>query len=177
MTSRDGCWSIALKLVEIYFLFYSFVCRFIFCTQAVDVLIQDYNMNWDIRYHSGGNGLSPKREWPLQFPLHAGISNFLSANTSIARQWAKITHQIIKGLLILEEKQTLWKIFKVKWLQIPFARSENRVTEDSFGLQLTPEKKFRFFTGFEPLTSAIPVQHSTNWTNKPTGSRSLIGLL
>jgi len=32
-------------------------------------------------------------------------------------------------LLILEEKQALCKIFKVKWLQIPFARSENRVTE------------------------------------------------
>ena len=37
--------------------------------------------------------------------------------------------------MTLEEKQALYKIFKVKWLQIPFARSENRVTEDSFGLQ------------------------------------------
>ena len=27
--------------------------------------------------------------------------------------------------------------------------------------------------GFEPMTSAIPVQHSTNWANKPTGSWSL----
>ena len=28
-------------------------------------------------------------------------------------------------------------------------------------------------TGFEPLTSAIPMQRSTNEANKPTGSRSL----
>ena len=27
--------------------------------------------------------------------------------------------------------------------------------------------------GFEPMTSAIPVQCSTNWANKPTGSWSL----
>ena len=38
-------------------------------------------------------------------------------------------------------------------------------------------KKIQVWTGFEPLTSAIPVQHSTNWTNKPTGSRSVIGSL
>ena len=33
------------------------------------------------------------------------------------------------------------------------------------------ENKVR--TGFEPMTSAIPVQRSTNWANKPTGSWSL----
>ena len=27
-------------------------------------------------------------------------------------------------------------------------------------------------TGFEPMTSVIPVQCSTNWANKPTGSWS-----
>ena len=27
-------------------------------------------------------------------------------------------------------------------------------------------------TGFEPMTSAIPVQRSTNWANKPTESWS-----
>ena len=31
-------------------------------------------------------------------------------------------------------------------------------------------KKFQACTGFEPMTSAIPVQRSTNWANKPTGS-------
>ena len=34
-------------------------------------------------------------------------------------------------------------------------------------------KKNQACTGFEPLTSAIPVQRSTSWANKPTGSRSL----
>ena len=34
-------------------------------------------------------------------------------------------------------------------------------------------KKPQACTGFEPLTSAIPVQRSTNSANKPTGSRSL----
>ena len=28
-------------------------------------------------------------------------------------------------------------------------------------------------TGFKPMTSAIPLQRSTNWANKPTGSWSL----
>ena len=31
-------------------------------------------------------------------------------------------------------------------------------------------KKIQVGTGFEPMTSAIPVQCSTNWANKPTGS-------
>ena len=31
-------------------------------------------------------------------------------------------------------------------------------------------KKIQVCTGFEPMTPAIPVQRSTNWTNKPTGS-------
>ena len=33
-------------------------------------------------------------------------------------------------------------------------------------------KKIQACTGFEPMTSAIPVQRSTNWANKPTGSWS-----
>ena len=28
-------------------------------------------------------------------------------------------------------------------------------------------KKIQVCTGFEPMTHAIPVQRSTNWTNKP----------
>ena len=41
-------------------------------------------------------------------------------------------------------------------------------------LQLQKEslKKIQACSGFKPLTSVIPVQHSTNWANKPTGSRS-----
>ena len=35
------------------------------------------------------------------------------------------------------------------------------------------KKKNRACTGFGPFTSAIPVQRSTIWTNKPTGSRPL----
>ena len=42
-----------------------------------------------------------------------------------------------------------------------------------FFLNLERLKKIQAFTGFEPLTSAILVQRATNWTNKPTGSRSL----
>ena len=30
-------------------------------------------------------------------------------------------------------------------------------------------KKIQARTGFEPMTSAIPMQRSTNWANKPTG--------
>ena len=41
-------------------------------------------------------------------------------------------------------------------------------------LQLQKEslKKIQACTGFKPLTSVIPVQCSTNWANKPTGSKS-----
>ena len=39
-------------------------------------------------------------------------------------------------------------------------------------VEIRPEK-IRACTGFEPMTSAIPVQRSTNWANKPTGSWSL----
>ena len=31
----------------------------------------------------------------------------------------------------------------------------------------------RAYLGFKPMTFAIPVQHSTNWANKPTGSWSI----
>ena len=34
-------------------------------------------------------------------------------------------------------------------------------------------KKIQACTGFESMTFAIPVQCSTNWANKPTGSWSL----
>ena len=34
-------------------------------------------------------------------------------------------------------------------------------------------KKIQACTGFESMTSAIPVQFSTNWANKPAGSWSL----
>ena len=37
-------------------------------------------------------------------------------------------------------------------------------------------KKIQAWTGFEPMTSAIPVQRSTNWAIKPTGSWSLRAL-
>ena len=34
------------------------------------------------------------------------------------------------------------------------------------------KKKIQARMGFEPMTFAIPVQCSTNWANKPTGSWS-----
>ena len=40
-------------------------------------------------------------------------------------------------------------------------------------LQLRKDAWKNSGTGFETLTSAITVQRSTNWANKPTGSRSL----
>ena len=40
-------------------------------------------------------------------------------------------------------------------------------------VKIRPQKKIQVCTGFEPMTSAIPGQRSTNWANKPTGSGSL----
>ena len=39
-------------------------------------------------------------------------------------------------------------------------------------VEMRPEKKIQAHTGFEGMTFAIPVQCSTNWANKPTGSWS-----
>ena len=43
-------------------------------------------------------------------------------------------------------------------------------TTETSKLKIGPEKKIQARTGFEPMTSAIPVQRSTSWANKPTGS-------
>ena len=39
--------------------------------------------------------------------------------------------------------------------------------------EIRPEKTFLARTVFEPMTSAILMQRSTNWANKPTGSSSM----
>ena len=42
-------------------------------------------------------------------------------------------------------------------------------------LEQRPEKIFRLWAGFEPTTSAIPVQCSPNWAIKATWERSYMG--
>ena len=39
-------------------------------------------------------------------------------------------------------------------------------------VEMRLEKKIQAHTGFEAMISAILVQRSTNWANKPTGSWS-----
>ena len=41
----------------------------------------------------------------------------------------------------------------------------------NFAVAKRKPEKIPACTGFKPLTSAILVQHSINWANKPTGSR------
>ena len=43
----------------------------------------------------------------------------------------------------------------------------------TFSVAKRKPEKIQACMGFELLTSAIPVQCSTNYANKPTGSRSL----
>ena len=43
----------------------------------------------------------------------------------------------------------------------------------TFAVAKRKPKKIQACTRFQPLTSAIPVQRSTNKANNPTGSRSL----
>ena len=50
--------------------------------------------------------------------------------------------------------------------------SSARWSENKMSGAGRPQKKVQACTGFEPMTSGIPVQRSTNWANKPTGSRS-----
>ena len=47
------------------------------------------------------------------------------------------------------------------------------VIDATFAAAKRRPDKIQACTGFEPLTSAIPVQRSTNWAKKPTGSRLL----
>ena len=39
--------------------------------------------------------------------------------------------------------------------------------------KIEAEKKIQAWTGFEPMTSTIPVHYSTNWPIKPSGNWSL----
>ena len=47
------------------------------------------------------------------------------------------------------------------------------VIDATFAVVKRKAEKIQACTGFEPLTSAIPVQYFIDWGNKPTGSRSL----
>ena len=52
-------------------------------------------------------------------------------------------------------------------------RKMSAVIDATFAAAKRKPGKIQACTGFEPLTSALPVQRSTNCANKPTGSRSL----
>ena len=52
-------------------------------------------------------------------------------------------------------------------------KEDHRGYRRNFQLQKESLKKIQACMGCEPLTSAIPVQHSSSWANKPTGSRLL----
>ena len=54
-----------------------------------------------------------------------------------------------------------------------YVKEDHRSYRHNFGVAKRKPEKLQASTGFEPLTSAIPVQRSTNWANKSTGSRSL----
>ena len=47
---------------------------------------------------------------------------------------------------------------------------DNNNADTNIGAILDP---LRYGTVFEPMTSAIPVQRSTNWANKPTMTSKL----
>ena len=51
-----------------------------------------------------------------------------------------------------------WKIIAVIYATLAVAKIKS--------------EEIQAWTGFEPMTSAIPVQRSTNWAIKPTGSWS-----
>ena len=65
-------------------------------------------------------------------------------------KWGSQTLLLFPLLLIL---MTLWKIFAV---DTQFKQLQKRSL-----------KKIQASAGFEPVTSAIPVQCSTNWAMKP----------
>ena len=72
---------------------------------------------------------------------------------------------------------TRWVLIEDIWKSYMCAAVKKQIQEiladinnTELVVEIRPEK---FGSGFELITSAIPVQCSTNWANKPTGSWSL----
>ena len=76
---------------------------------------------------------------------------FVSAITPVMLRMYNFVFNII--LFIIINVMTLWKIFAV---DTQFKQLRKRSL-----------KKIQASAGFEPVTSAIPVQCSTNWAMKP----------
>ena len=73
------------------------------------------------------------------------------------------TLQIFSLYFVPTLQSAVYILYPVCSLQSAFCRLKRVVVNRTW-------KKFQARTGFEPMTSAIPVQCSTNWANKPTGS-------
>ena len=71
-----------------------------------------------------------------------------------------------------DEVMNIWKSYmrtaewRIIWKKII------AVIDATFVVGKRKPEKIQACTRFEPLTSAIPLQRSTNWANKPTGSSS-----
>ena len=75
--------------------------------------------------------------------------------------------------MISREKQELKINTKYKFnKKIPyeFVIDRRSYTHNLSSCEIKAWKKIQAWTGFEPMTSAIPVQCSTDWAIKPSGS-------
>ena len=73
--------------------------------------------------------------------------------------------------LITGAKRTLIYSPKTWWARKQTCENESDLRSYEHYLSSSERRpeKIQACTGFEPMTSAIPVQCSTNWANKPTG--------
>ena len=81
----------------------------------------------------------------------------------------------LKGSLQLTNTILFFILQKKWWARKQTCENESDLRSYEHYLSSSERRpeKIQACTGFEPMTSAIPVQCSTNWANKPTGSWSL----
>ena len=106
--------------------------------------------------------------------MHSGWSRIASYLAKITSREEIISFQTSTGkwllISICNTFENSYICTEVERWNSEILAAKNTTETSSCKLDL---KKIQARTGFEPMTSAIPVQRSTNWANKPTGSWSM----
>ena len=104
--------------------------------------------------------------WAVIFMFHSIWWQFPTVLILI-KQYNNNSYSEAEAYMLLSEVMNIWKSYtrtarwRIIWKKII------EVIDATFAVaKRKPEKKIQACTGFEPLTSAIPVQRSTNWANK-----------
>ena len=97
----------------------------------------------------------------------------VSCNYPLSHNSIKITTytELNDGQNIEIMKTCLWYIIYSNFGVKNWMKDDHRSQKRNFGVAKTKPEKIQPCSGFEPLTSMIPVECSTNWAKKPTRIR------